>query len=175
VGDPSTSLDKTARRGVIFVGNFAFERMRCMESIPTTPLAIIGTVVVILALIVLYFIKTQGQMVRANNVSDRSEAHSDRSEGRSERSEIRNDEMEKQMITLMADIKGVILGNTEAIRDSRLYMQLLTAGQEQTLKKLDTLCEHASEERGNWRVALGGIDDLKGTSADIFKEMRKDK
>jgi hypothetical protein len=144
-----------------------------MENIPTTPLAIIGTVVIVLALIVMYFIKTQGQTGRANDVSDRSEAHSDRSESRSERSEIRNDEMEKQMVSLMADIKGVILGNTEAIRDSRLYMQLLTAGQEQTLKRLDTLCEHASDERGNWQIALKGLNDMQSAQGDMFKALRR--
>jgi hypothetical protein len=145
-----------------------------MENIPTTPLAIIGTVVVILALIVLYFIKTQGQMTRANDMSDRSEGRSDRSEGRNERSEIRNDEMERQMISLMSDIKAVIVGNTEAIRDSRVFMQLLSAGQEQSLRKLETLCDHASDEKGNWLVTLDSLKELKGAQADLFKVLRKE-
>jgi hypothetical protein len=78
------------------------------------------------------------------------------------------------MISLMSDIKAVIAGNTEAIRDSRVFMQLLSAGQEQSLRKLDALCDHASDERGNWQVALKGLNDIQGAQGDMFKELRRE-
>ena len=125
-----------------------------MESIPTTPLAIIGAVVIVLSLIVMYFVKTQGQMGRANDVSDRSEYRSDRSEAR-------DDVLQEQMISLLSDVKNVVANNTDVIKDSRLYMQLLAKGQEECLRKMDGICSHVSEENGNWKVTMDQLGRIE--------------
>jgi len=125
-----------------------------MENIPTTPLAIIGTVVIVLAMIVVFLIRSQSQQDRTNDVSDRSEYRSDRDEARS-------DIIQDQMISLLSDVKNVVANNTDVIKDSRLYMQLLAKGQEECLRKMDGICSHVSEENGNWKVTMDQLGRIE--------------